>query len=244
MFANVDDRLTLWVDGDVAAAVDYAPYAATRVQRPGESDRTPAGFAVRNLSARASHMALRRDLYYRGSFRGPDTVAPAHRETEGNGVPVVFHDVDPGRVARLSAEADAPAVYGPRYARDLLAGRRGLDGRVFELTLGEDEYLMLGDNSPSSLDSRLWANTRGAPRRHAVPRDALVGTAFAIYWPHGEPVWFPDEDGVVRGWAAPWVPVLNRWFYHVGQDSRLVTSYQAHGLPFLPNFERLFRRIR
>ena len=244
VFANTDDRLTLWLDGDPVAAADYRPFAATLVQTPGRADLAPAGFAVKNLSARASHMAVRRDLYYRGSFRGPDTLAPSYEKTLGNGTPVEFHDVDPGRVRELAGLADDPASYGPLYRRNLLVRRRDLDGRIFELTLADDEYLMLGDNSPSSLDSRLWSNTRGAPRRHAVPRDALVGTAFAIYWPHGEPVWFPDEDGVVRGWAAPWVPVLNRWFYHVGTDGRLVTNYQEHGLPFLPNFERLFRRIR
>ena len=255
VFANVDDRLTLWVDGDPIAVADYPPFAAVRVQEPTERDFTPAGFAVKNLSARASRLTLRRDLYYRGSFRGPDTVAPSYRETEGSlGVPVVFHDVDPGRVRELAGFADDPDYYGPKYREHLLADRPDADPRVFELTLDADEYLMLGDNSPSSLDSRLWANTRGAPRRHAVPRDALVGTAFAIYWPHGEPVWFPEaadldgdgeaDESVVRGWAAPWVPVLNRWLYHVGRDGRLVTSYQAHGLPFLPKFERLFKRIR
>ena len=243
-FANVDDRLTLWVGDDPVAVAAYPPFAARRVQRPRDSDRAPAGFAVKNLAARAAHMELRRDIYYRGSFRDPDDVSPGNRETDGRGRRLQFSDVEESRMPALAAAADAPAEYGPAYARFLLADDRRVDRRVYELTLGPDEFLMLGDNSPSSLDSRLWSNTREAPRRHAVPRDALVGTAFAIYWPHGEPVWFPDEDGVTRGWAAPWVPGLNRWFYHVGTDGRLVTDYQAHGVPFLPNFGRLFKRIR
>jgi signal peptidase I len=41
-------------------------------------------------------------------------------------------------------------------------------------TMGENQYYMLGDNSNNSLDSRYWA---------AVPRENLMGTAFAVFWP-------------------------------------------------------------
>ena len=44
-----------------------------------------------------------------------------------------------------------------------------------------DEFLMLGDNSPRSNDSRLWQTT------HSVPRHLLIGKAFFVYWPHGVP---------------------------------------------------------
>jgi len=44
-----------------------------------------------------------------------------------------------------------------------------------------DEFLMLGDNSPRSNDSRLWAPP------HSVPRHLLIGKAFFVYWPHGIP---------------------------------------------------------
>jgi len=253
VFANVDDALTLWVDDDpvLFTAVDgsgpapqtpYPPYTAIRVQEPTERDLAPAGFAVKNLAARASDMTIRRDLYYRGSFRDPDDLGPAMRKE--------FEDVEQGRFSELASLADDPAAYARRYrGGPLLADNSLVPRRAYELTLGEDEFLMLGDNSPSSLDSRLWSNTRGAPRRHAVPRDALVGTAFAIYWPHGEPILFgKDEvDGVTvtHGWARD-VPILNRWLYHVAanRDRDVVTSYQEHGLPFLPNFGRLFQRIR
>ena len=258
IFANVDDRLTLWVDGapiifngeNGGVQVVYPPYA-TSVQDPTERDFTPAGFAVKNLAARAGGMTIRRDIYYQGSFRDPDTLSPSDRHRDGLGAPLEYFDVEQVRLGALANVADDPSVYGPRYRELLLADNASLDRRVYELELGPDEFLMLGDNSASSLDSRLWANTRGAARRHAVPRDALVGTAFAIYWPHGEPVWFEADDngdgvgdGFTRGWAAEWIPGLNRWFYHVGTDGRLVTSYQEHGVPFLPNFGRLFQRIR
>ncbi|QDT15711.1 S26 family signal peptidase [Alienimonas californiensis] len=264
VFANVDGALTLWVDGEPTAflpadgsgpvdQVPYPPFTAMTVQEPSERDFTPAGFAVKHASARAEGMTIRRDLYYRGIFRDPDDLSPSRRDTDGRGRPLVFEDVEDGRLSELASLADDPLAYARRYrGGPLLANRSPLDvdPRVYEMTLGADEFLMLGDNSPSSLDSRLWSNTRGAPRRHAVPRDALVGTAFAIYWPHGDPIWFEADDdgdgvgdGFTRGWAAD-IPGLNRWFYHVGTDGRIVPSYQEHGVPFLPNFERLFQRIR
>lgn len=56
--------------------------------------------------------------------------------------------------------------------------------------LAENEYFVLGDNSPDSLDSRLWAaegigNNGGSYRMGIVPRDYLVGKAFFVYWPSG-----------------------------------------------------------
>ncbi len=44
-----------------------------------------------------------------------------------------------------------------------------------------DEFLMLGDNSPHSNDSRAWAPP------HTVARHLLIGKAFFVYWPHGVP---------------------------------------------------------
>lgn len=43
-----------------------------------------------------------------------------------------------------------------------------------EIHLGPDEYFVLGDNSPSSLDSRFWGPLR---------RTAIVGRVTKIYWP-------------------------------------------------------------
>ncbi len=40
--------------------------------------------------------------------------------------------------------------------------------------LSQDEYFVLGDNSPASLDSRYWG---------PVKRKAIVGRVISIYWP-------------------------------------------------------------
>ena len=41
-------------------------------------------------------------------------------------------------------------------------------------TLGKDEYFVMGDNRPSSDDSRSWG---------VVPRNYIVGKAVMVYWP-------------------------------------------------------------
>jgi signal peptidase I len=57
-------------------------------------------------------------------------------------------------------DGNAPAAIGKPYA------------------LMEDEFFVLGDNSPRSFDARVWPLERSA-----VPRKNLVGKAFFVYWP-------------------------------------------------------------
>ncbi len=74
------------------------------------------------------------------------------------------------------------------------------------MVLGEDEYFACGDNSPASLDSRLWdkeglGNNGSSFPRGVVPKDYMVGKAMVVHWPGGyrfknEPLrWIPYADG-------------------------------------------------
>ncbi len=67
------------------------------------------------------------------------------------------------------------------------------EGRAIDkpFTLGEDEFFVLGDNSPNSEDCRWWTReglaNKGLSnyRVGIVPRDYLVGKALFVYWPSG-----------------------------------------------------------
>jgi signal peptidase I len=54
--------------------------------------------------------------------------------------------------------------------------RRGQDGAPVRYDLDMESYMVLGDNSPASSDSRAWPD-------HRVPAANLMGEAFAIFWP-------------------------------------------------------------
>lgn len=137
-FANVDDRLCLWIDDRLVKSLEFEPESKFEPQIspvvPGHRDKTPVGIAARMAKLRVDHLRIERDIFYRHE---PGGMATAH-ETK-----FTLH----------KDEAD------PR----------------------NDEFLMLGDNSPRSNDSRLWAPP------HSVPRHLLIGKAFFVYWPHGVP---------------------------------------------------------
>ena len=68
------------------------------------------------------------------------------------------------------------------------------DGRATKedpFVLEQDEFFVLGDNSPNSEDGRWWNRTgvanKGLPnyRVGMVPRNYLVGKALFVYWPSG-----------------------------------------------------------
>ncbi len=74
------------------------------------------------------------------------------------------------------------------------------------MVLEADEYFACGDNSPFSLDSRLWdrdglANNGKTYPAGVVPKDYLVGKGIIVHWPGGyrfkqEPIrWIPFIDG-------------------------------------------------
>lgn len=178
-FANVDDRLCLWVDGVLVQSVEMDLFegAAHQAQSPStledtDLDREPVGIAAREATVRVAHLKLHRDIYYTDD------------NNQGRSEPE-FHLLD--------------------SSDDSL-----------------DEFLMLGDNSPRSNDSRLWRES------HAVPRRLLIGKAFCIYWPHAMPFLnggrgFPVMKYEERGKPeAPSIPSLSLPFYpQVGRMKRI-----------------------
>lgn len=77
------------------------------------------------------------------------------------------------------------------YTNSEGSGRMGRATEGNALTLQQDEFFVMGDNSPRSYDSRFWAaegksNLPGQSyRAGVVPRDYLIGKALFVYWPGG-----------------------------------------------------------
>ncbi|MFT5094561.1 MAG: signal peptidase I [Porticoccaceae bacterium] len=217
-FANVDNRICLWVDNDLVDFGDAANYVEDESQTPSpqDEDLIPVGIAVRNVGAKVSNLLIERDIYYRASQISNDdadrfTWSGDDEHPEPYSLRRVLHD---------------PAEWYELYSKRARGSNNTPEAR-FEL--GPDEFLMLGDNSPRSQDSRVWPNARGAEHRHAVPRSALVGRAFYIYWPHGVP-FMNDGEGYT---------VTNH--KEVTGNGVRNTEYPSFRAPFYPNFSRMHR---
>jgi len=247
-FANVDNRLCLWIDDRLVDFGDAAAYRLTATDPPGptDDDLAPAGIAARGVSLSVSHLVIERDIYYRSGHQQPiiddNETLPVDDDRDR-----IFQEVDESdRSHRLHEALSDPAAWDRIYTQSMAEAR---------LVLGPKEYLMLGDNSPKSKDSRLWPNERRARHRHAVPEANLVGKAFFIYWPHGIPFMnkgrgYPDENldpdappSILRR-----IPMLNGLFYHTEypanrDDSEPASSYPDFRVPFYPHLSRM-RRIR
>lgn len=106
----------------------------------------------------------------------------------------------PVRLTRVGLDRDL------HYQPTAYAGGRGGPALATSperaLILGPDQFFACGDNSPASLDGRLWDSVDDWVAQEIddtqgiVPRDLLLGRAFFVYWPslHYErgPVPVPD----------------------------------------------------
>ncbi len=234
-FANVDNRLCLWVndelidfgtDANGRPNAEYPPFGGIGIrQAPNDRDLIPVGIAAKGATVEVSHMKIERDIYYRAEYitYNPE-IAMNHRDYQGTSHNE--YEGSPGVLLDLLSE---PARWYAEYSNNS-------EPVVSFERLGPGEFFVLGDNSPRSKDSRLWTpdrpGTRGRPRRaaraHAVPRDALVGKAFYIYWPHGKPF--------LNGGKG--FPIT----YHKNNQGER-TDYPSFRFPFYPDFSRM-RRIR
>jgi signal peptidase I len=187
-FANVDDRLALWVGGRPVYDPGVEYERGDEVPIPTAADLSPAGIGVRNGSISVSDLVLKRDIYY--------TQYPGQ-----NDYSLVFAKREPRTAAELFDFLSDPAQF-PNLAR--------VGSQAYEL--GEDRFLMLGDNSPCSKDSRGWStsDTWDTTDRKSweVPRSLLTGKAFYIYWPHGVPFWPKYE--LIRDIRLPFRPYVER----------------------------------
>jgi len=125
-FANVDQRLVVWVDNDLPFdnGVTYAP--PEDLGPRAENDLEPASIGVRGASVAIHKLKLFRDTYYTvgGAKQGMPHDADVHS----------FDPTDPER-GHWEDLRDPPFV---------------------TLYVQPDHFLCLGDNSPESSDGRSW----------------------------------------------------------------------------------------
>ncbi|MBS0555885.1 MAG: signal peptidase I [Proteobacteria bacterium] len=121
-----------------------------------------------------------------------DTVAMQNERLTINGVAVEYAPAQP------AADADLPRAtqaLDHAYLHEDLPGKshpimllpnRGADRSFGPVSVPAGQYLMLGDNRDNSKDSRYIG---------FVPRDAIVGRAFAVAWSLNPDRWYlPRED--------------------------------------------------
>ncbi len=195
--ANVDDRLTLWVDGELPFGEGRTYESAPRVLAPTAADLQPARIRARDAEIGLDKLVLKRDIYY--------TLDPAEAD---------YANVSPNQ---MSARDLYEILSDP--SRFSLLERRPPK----EYPIRPGYYLMLGDNSPWSRDGRAWGQSPHgrpgvtpsqsplddtAPASWEVPESLLIGKAFCVYWPHPKPVW--PEVKISTDIRLPILPYVER----------------------------------
>ena len=188
-FANVDDRLTLLVDGRQVGGEGAEYDRGDAAPVPTAADLSPAAIAAKGAVVSASDLVLTRDIYY--------TQTPGYTDYGP-----VWGGVEPRRPSELFDFLADPALFkNIALARDE------------EYELGEDRFMMMGDNSPRSKDSRGWDSSDRSwdfldRKSWEVPRSLITGKAFFVYWPHGVP--FGPAIRVNHDLRVPFRPYVER----------------------------------
>ncbi len=240
-FANVDDRVLLWINGSLITFDKEVTFVTDGFNLPGEQDLAPAGIAAKGIDLTASALRIRRDLYYRADVS-------EYTEDMGRSSNPAFGtsracEVDERDFRSLAANLRSPLSYGQQYLRFVTEQRTRYQG-LFDLQLAAGEYLMCGDNSPASKDSRLfdyWSRPmRGIEsHRYAVREKDLIGKALFIFWPHGVPFLNGGSGFAVKNHA------ISESDYRLFGANAIKSDadYPLYRAPFYPNIFRM-KKIR
>ncbi len=237
-FANVDNRILLWIDGDLVEFEEEIlidqNFLDALTNRPGEEDTVPCGVAVRDAQVTVSDLLVQRDIYYRND---------AYQLSADDAFP--GYSPDPTRSQEVSSplglhrKLDDPEAWSVEYSDEATLAHKRY-GDYSEYKLADDEYLMFGDNSPRSKDSRLF-DYFNRPRwgvesnRYAVREEDLIGKALFVFWPHGVP-FLNGGDGFTITRHREIDPYRN-------QTRGKPIDYPKYRFPFYPNVARM-KKIR
>lgn len=227
--ANVDDRICLWVNDELIQFDSGGEYESSDMPQPGERDLAPCGLALRNADAVCSSLLLQRDLYYRNESIAFSEDLGMTRERERQ----ERSNCEVRKQSELQSLLNNPVAWAQTYESEVIIQLEKY-GKFCEYKLAADEYLMFGDNSSMSKDSRLFDYSARPmngvfSHRYAVREQDLIGKALYIFWPHGVP-FLNDGQGIA---------VRN----HVGPERYDPKTYPSIRLPFYPNISRM-KKIR
>ncbi len=162
----VDQSVQVWIDGSRVANAEYAWSPSLRTEH---TFGVPSDDLLRPTT-RGNPLA-NNDLYLQPQIRW-----------ELAGSPVTLYRV------RLDRDIFyRPGIYNRGFTR---AGQPSLGTHPSQPNiLGPDQFFVCGDNSPNSLDGRLWDSPdpwvaqQIDPAMGIVNRDLLIGKAFFVYFP-------------------------------------------------------------
>lgn len=186
MYVNADDRLNLWIENKYVA-FDAASFSRNGIAIPSYSseepgDAEPAGISSKNAEIEITRIKVLRDLYYT-SVKGQGAF----------GSQVSTENETGESISIIEAYHRDPESWNTDGAEEFFSTKKGQTEPMFCLqkgaTAGKDQFLPMGDNSPRSLDGRVWDG------ENFVERDMLIGRAMLIYWPHtlNKPIkYFPN----------------------------------------------------
>jgi len=183
-FSNVDQELRLWID-DKLVEFDAEAKFELNIMRPESSaldpgDLAPAGIGSKGAALKVTSLQLFRDIYYIADSEDNNGQRPSYQLSDYH-----YDPRDPMPILeRLSADEYAEFLSNPADWA-LYAKRRTVSFSLEKNARdsARDQFLMLGDNSPYSKDSRLWPDD-SISLKFYVERQLLIGKALCIYWPH------------------------------------------------------------
>lgn len=184
-FWHVDQQLWAFVDGTLLGTMPYEFESLDQRVTCSLVGRTPEQYAKQAIAT-----------------RGP--TPPRLEWTIDTRAPVTLHRVRVDRDLYYRPALHSPANQFAVNGETLVGAAFGTDYAKPE-RLGPDDFVMLGDNSAASRDSRLWGRahaitlqTCGDAQPGIVPRDLIVGKAWCVYFP-----------ATVPGWPEGWKTVLD-----------------------------------
>jgi signal peptidase I len=169
-FWHVDQRLAMWINGTEVVALDYAFESL--------EDRLTSSFNGRTVEDYLRMPVLQQPTPPKlsASFKGsPLTLHRVRVDRDLYYRPAILSTHETNQHA-----VNGPAIDGPAFGTDFLKPS----------VIGPDQFMMCGDNSACSRDSRLWGRpsrlvteTFGEDAPFVVPRPLLLGKAWSVYFP-------------------------------------------------------------